>query len=66
MAVAPPLELAFSVAGGNPMRSLAQLRIELPEARDVSLEVIDVLGRRVRTLLNGSRPAGADTHTQHR
>lgn len=57
----PPLEAAFSVAGGTPMRERAQIRFALPESRDASLEVIDVLGRRVRTLLSGRQPAGAHT-----
>jgi hypothetical protein len=54
-----PRALSFSVGGGNPARSTTQLLFDLPEARDVSLEVMDVQGRRVRTLATGPQTAGS-------
>ena len=55
----PPVETAFSLAGGNPLRDRALIHFGLPESRDVSLRVFDVQGRCVRTLLDGIQPAGA-------
>jgi flagellar hook assembly protein FlgD len=36
-----------------------KLRVELPSAAPVRLQVYDVMGRRRRTLLDGALPAGA-------
>lgn len=47
----------------NPFNPSTNIRFELPEAADIRLEVFDILGRRVATLLSGQElPAG--THTQ--
>ena len=48
-------------AGPNPARSQTTLRFTLPEASDVRLNVHDALGRTVRQLDLGSRPAGEGT-----
>jgi hypothetical protein len=37
----------------NPARSTASIEFELPAARQVSLEIIDLAGRRVRRLVGG-------------
>lgn len=42
----------------NPVRSALTVAYELAAPQDVTLEVVDVLGRRVRTLDLGARPAG--------
>jgi hypothetical protein len=42
----------------NPTRGQATVEYALPEAREVTLEVYDVLGRRVATLADGEKPAG--------
>ena len=52
--------LDLSVAP-NPSRGDARVRFSLPAATDVSVEVYDLLGRRVATLAQGSRSAGAHT-----
>ena len=54
------IELGLSVAP-NPSRGDARVRVELPAAGDVSVEVYDLLGRRVATLTQGSRGAGVHT-----
>ena len=45
----------------NPTRGQATIEYTLPEAQEVTLEVYDVLGRRVATLENGRRQAGRHT-----
>lgn len=55
----PEATSALSV-GPNPVRNEAQVRFELAEAGPVELTVVDLLGRRVATLLDGDvYPAGA-------
>lgn len=44
----------------NPFRSESRFSFELRRSDHVSLEVYDVSGRRVRSLVNGVRPAGAN------
>lgn len=43
----------------NPFRAATQLRFDLPRAETVRLDVFDVNGRRVRTLVDGMLPAGS-------
>ncbi|WP_456430194.1 S8 family serine peptidase [Rhodocaloribacter sp.] len=45
----------------NPFRAATTLVFELPEAAHVRLTIYDVLGRRVATLVDGMRKAGAHT-----
>ena len=52
--------LALRAVGPVPFRTTLQLGVDLPRAGRVQLEVFDVRGRRVRTLLD--REAGAGTH----
>ncbi|MCS3661494.1 cohesin domain-containing protein [Salinibacter ruber] len=42
----------------NPIRQQGTLEYALPEAREVSLQVYDVLGRKVKTLTRGQKEAG--------
>ena len=42
----------------NPFRSAAVIRFGAPEATEMTIEMLDVLGRRVATLLDGSVEAG--------
>jgi hypothetical protein len=51
-------ELAFALAGPNPVTGNARFGIDLPAARHVRLAVFDVSGRRVATLVDGVLPAG--------
>lgn len=47
----------------NPFRSQTSLTYEVPKAGAVTLEVFDLLGRRMATLVDGVVPAGAHTAT---
>lgn len=49
----------LSVAGANPGRGPLRLRVELPTAGPLALEILDVAGRRVATLADGGATAGA-------
>jgi hypothetical protein len=56
----PSLPEAFALAAPwpNPVRSRATVRVALPEASELVVEVFDALGRRVRQLVDEDRPAG--------
>jgi hypothetical protein len=57
-----PHEIAFALAGENPVRTGGStLRFDLPAAGDASLELYNVTGQRVRTLASGARAAGSYT-----
>ena len=45
----------------NPFNPQTTVRFDLAQETDVFVEILDARGRRVRTLVNGSRPAGAHT-----
>jgi hypothetical protein len=62
--------LRFVVTGSQPIRDQARLRFELPTASRVTIEVFDVLGRRMEHGLDGNWPPGAhevtlDTRSLH-
>ena len=58
----PPLEntlpLTFSAPRPNPTNGLTRLMLDLPQPAQVWIEVLDVLGRRVRLLADEIRPSG--------
>lgn len=56
-----PDAYALRAVAPNPSSGLASVRFDLPEAADVSLVVVDVLGREVARLVAGRIEAG--THT---
>lgn len=51
--------LSFAVAGANPFQERTMLSFTLPQEAPVKLEVFDIAGKRVRTLVEGRRPAGS-------
>ncbi|MEO5617867.1 MAG: Ig-like domain-containing protein, partial [Candidatus Eisenbacteria bacterium] len=53
-----PVALQFAPIQPNPARSAAHLRFGLPQRTDVSLEVFDLQGRRIKTLARGVRAPG--------
>lgn len=50
--------LSFAAPRPNPAREAVRFEIGLPRAGEITLEVFDLAGRRVRVLASGSRPAG--------
>ncbi len=55
------LPFALGQNSPNPFRPTTAIRFTLPEARPVSLDVFDVAGRRIRSLVRG--PLGPGAHT---
>jgi|GEM_PF-1854127 len=53
-----PDHYALDAAYPNPFRTTAKIRYALPENTHVVLEVYDVLGRRVKRLVDGDQKAG--------
>jgi len=53
-----PQTFALHGAAPNPFNPSTTLRFNLPAAGHTELELFDVQGRRVRTLVSGPRPAG--------
>ena len=53
-----PETFALEPAYPNPFNPVTTLRYALPQAEHVTLEVYDMLGRRVATLVNGEQKAG--------
>ncbi|MBL0062817.1 MAG: T9SS type A sorting domain-containing protein [bacterium] len=58
-----PLPLAFELKPlyPNPFNGAVNISFSLPKASDVSLNVYDVLGRQVSTMINGTMNAGLHT-----
>lgn len=54
----PSLRAALGPVSPNPFNPQTVIRLSLPESGTVSLDVHDVRGRRVRTLLRGDQPKG--------
>ncbi len=53
-----PTEYALKANYPNPFNPTTTIQFDVPEASDVRLEVYDMMGRRVATLVNGSLNAG--------
>ncbi|MEM8486622.1 MAG: FG-GAP-like repeat-containing protein [Bacteroidota bacterium] len=53
-----PTEFALESNYPNPFNPTTTIRFDVPEASDVRLEVYDLMGRRVATLVNGQMAAG--------
>ena len=54
-----PPTLRFAVAGRQPFGAGTRVRFELPKDEAISIEIFDVLGRRVADSVQGYWPAGA-------
>ena len=54
-----PRQFALHQNHPNPTRRTATIAFDLPVAVPVTLEVFDLLGRKVTTLADGAHPAGA-------
>jgi hypothetical protein len=55
---ATPKEFALRRAYPNPLSARTTIRFELPQTERVNLTVFDVMGRAVRTLVDGELPSG--------
>jgi hypothetical protein len=53
--------LALSQNYPNPFNYATAITYTLPDSRDVRLEIYDVIGRKVSTLVDGFQPAGNKT-----
>ena len=53
-----PQSLTLQQNYPNPFNPNTTIRFSLPAATDVQLQVFDLLGRNVATLVNGALPAG--------
>jgi len=58
-----PKEFGVEQNFPNPFNPTTEIRFDLPEDSFVSLNVFDVLGRKVANLVNGFHPAGYHTAT---
>jgi hypothetical protein len=56
--VAPPAHVVLDQNAPNPFNAVTRLRFGLPGPARVRIEIFDVRGRRVATLLDEARPAG--------
>jgi hypothetical protein len=54
----PVRSVVFFGAVPNPFNPMTSLHFRLPHDSDVGLDIYDVSGRQVRTLVSGPRPAG--------
>jgi endonuclease/exonuclease/phosphatase family metal-dependent hydrolase len=56
-----PERIAFHPPSPNPFRATTTLRFDLRQESEVTLELFDLSGRRVTTILQGFQPAGRHT-----
>jgi len=59
----PPSTFSLEQNYPNPFNPTTVLTYQLPVASDVKLELFDVLGRKVATLVNAKQPAGTHRYT---
>ena len=58
-----PVEFALSQNFPNPFNPTTSIRFDLPESGQVQLEVFNMMGQRVATLVNETRAAGSHSVT---
>lgn len=58
-----PTEFALEQNFPNPFNPVTQIRYALPEKSDITVEIYNALGQRIKTLISGKRDAGFHTIT---
>ena len=54
-----PAEFSIDQNYPNPFNSTTTIRYSLPEKREVAIEIFNILGRKIETLISGIQPAGS-------
>jgi hypothetical protein len=60
-----PVEFSLEQNYPNPFNASTTIKFSLPEASDVSVEIFDILGRHIQTLVSGNQPAGEHSIIWH-
>jgi hypothetical protein len=53
-----PLSFALSQNYPNPFNASTTIQYALPEPSDITVEIYDILGRKIETLIHGEQSAG--------
>jgi hypothetical protein len=56
-----PVDIALDQNYPNPFNPSTQISFTLPSSENVTLEIFEITGRKVATLINGVQPAGTNT-----
>ncbi len=60
-----PVEFSLAQNYPNPFNASTTIEFNLPEAGDVTIQIYDILGRNIETLISGSQSAGAHSIVWH-
>lgn len=60
-----PVEFSLAQNYPNPFNASTTIKFSLPEAGDVSIQIYDILGRSIETLISGTQPAGTHSIVWH-
>ncbi len=60
-----PVEFSLAQNYPNPFNASTTIEFSLPEAGDVSIQIYDILGRSIETLISGTQPAGTHSIIWH-
>ncbi len=58
-----PSAFALSQNYPNPFNAMTTIRYDLPEQSDVRIEIFDIMGRKIETLITETQPAGSHAVT---
>lgn len=61
--VISPENYSLSQNYPNPFNAMTTIRYDLPEQSDVRIEIYDIMGRKIKTLVSGITPAGSHSVT---